>query len=391
MTLIFIHQFQSIYTPNKIKNDQLGKIKILYIITSLGLGGAETLLLYYLKNLDKKKYNLYVCCFREKPDDLIEEMSAYAEVINFKIRNKFNPAIIFYILRLIREIKPDIIHTHLFQPRVYTTIAHLFNKQSILITQKHSIVNPKKHNIFILLEMISLRMNKKVIAISESVKKSLTKYEFIPRNKIFVLPNCIDYQAFNKAILRDSIKNINEIVIGTVGRLEKVKGINYLLFAMKIILAKYPHTRLEIIGDGSQAGELVEISKKLGISNSVKFFGKFTDVIPFYNKMDIFILPSVLEGFGIVLLEAMAAGLPVVASDVDGIKEVVIHGESGILIPPKNPDAIASAVIQLIENPQLVNKLVENGLKRAQLFDVKEHVMKLESLYSNLLGAESYK
>ncbi len=107
--------------------------------------------------------------------------------------------------------------------------------------------------------------------------------------------------------------------------------------------------------------------------------------------MDIFILPSILEGFGIVLLEAMAAGIPVVASDVDGIREVVIQGESGILIPPKNPDAIASAVIQLIENPQLVKNLVENGLKRARLFDVQDHIMKLESLYSNLLGAESYK
>jgi glycosyltransferase involved in cell wall biosynthesis len=369
----------------------MGKIKILYVITSLGLGGAEKLLLYYLKNLDKQKYILYVCCFRERPDDFIEEMSKYAKIINLKVENKFNPVIIFYTWKLIREIKPDIIHTHLFQPRVYTSIANLFNNRSVLITQKHSIVNPKKHHIFIVLEMISIRMNKKVIAISESVKNSLTKYEFIPQHKIFVLPNCIDYQAFHKASNRQFVRKSNELVIGTVGRLEKVKGISYLLLAMKIILTKFPHTRLEIVGDGSQAGELVEITKNLGISNSVKFFGKFTDVIPFYNKMDIFILPSILEGFGIVLLEAMAAGIPVVASDVDGIREVVIQGESGILIPPKNPDAIASAIIQLIENPQLVKSLVENGLKRARLFDVQDHIMKLESLYSNLLGAESYK
>jgi len=369
----------------------MGKIKILYVITSLGLGGAEKLLLYYLKNLDKQKYSLYVCCFRERPDDFNEEMSKYAKIINLKIENKFNPVIIFYIWKLIREIKPDIIHTHLFQPRVYTSIANLFNNRSVLITQKHSIVNPKKHNIFILFEMISIWMNKKVIAISESVKNSLIKYEFIPQHKIFVLPNCIDYQTFHKASNRQFIRKSDEIVIGTVGRLEKVKGISYLLLAMKIILTKFPDARLEIVGDGSQAGELVGITKKLGISNSVKFFGKFTDVIPFYNKMNIFILPSILEGFGIVLLEAMAAGIPVVASDVDGIREVVIQGESGILIPPKNPDAIASAVIQLIENPQLVKSLVENGLKRARLFDVQDHIMKLESLYSNLLGAESYK
>lgn len=367
------------------------KIKLLYIITSLGLGGAEKLLLYYLKNLDKGKYSLYVCCFREKPDDLIPEMSEFAQIINLKVKNKFNPIIIVSILKLIREISPDIIHTHLFQPRIYATIAHIFSKRPVLITQKHSIVNPKKHHIFILFEMISIWMNDKVIAISESVKKSLKKYELISENKIFVLPNCIDYKKFNNKTEREIIQNKKEIVIGTVGRLEIEKGTKYLLLAMKIILTSFPNARLEIIGDGSQYKELKEFSKKLGISNSVIFFGKFADVIPFYNKMDIFVLPSILEGFGIVLLEAMAAEVPVIATDVDGIKEVVIDGECGILVPPKNPEAIANSVTRLIENPQLTNKIVEKGLIRAQLFDVQEHVMKLDSLYTNLLGAESYR
>ncbi len=102
------------------------------------------------------------------------------------------------ILRIINEIDPDIIHTHLFQPRVYATIAHIFNKRSVIITQKHSIVNPKKHNVFILFEMMCIWMNRKVIVFSESVKKSLMKYEFITSNKIFVLPNCIDYDSFSR-------------------------------------------------------------------------------------------------------------------------------------------------------------------------------------------------
>lgn len=368
---------------------EVKKIKVLYIITSLGLGGAEKLLLHYLRNLDKDKYSLYVCCFREKPDDLIPEMSEFAEIINLKIKNKFNPIVIISIIKLVQKIKPDIIHTHLFQPRVYTTIAQIFSKRPVLITQKHSIVNPRKHHLFILFEMLSIRLNDKVIAISESVKKSLKKYEFIPENKILVLPNCIDYKKFHNISEREIIQNKKEIVIGIVGRLEIEKGIKYLLLAMKIILTKFPNARLEIIGDGSQSKELKELSKKLGISNSVIFFGKFTDVIPFYNKMDVFVLPSILEGFGIVLLEAMAAGVPVIATHVDGIKEVVIDGECGILVPPKNPEAIASSFTRLIENPQLTKKIIEEGFKRAKLFDVQEHVMKLDSLYNNLLGAES--
>ena len=107
--------------------------------------------------------------------------------------------------------------------------------------------------------------------------------------------------------------------------------------------------------------------------------------------MDIFVLPSILEGFGIVLLEAMAAGIPVVATNVNGIKEVVINMHSGLLVPSKDPEAIADAVIRLIDNPELRKSLIQEGLKRAKLFDVKEHIIKLDNFYTNLLGIESYR
>jgi glycosyltransferase involved in cell wall biosynthesis len=107
--------------------------------------------------------------------------------------------------------------------------------------------------------------------------------------------------------------------------------------------------------------------------------------------MNVFVLPSLYEGFGIVLLEAMAAGVPIVATNVDGIKEVVIDGVSGILVPPKNPEAIASAVTKIIESPHLAGDLVDEGIKRSKLFDIQEHVMKIDKFYTNLLGVESYK
>lgn len=365
------------------------KNKILYVITSLGLGGAEKLLLYYLKNLDSKKYEMYVCCLREKPDDLISEISKYANVTNLKIRNKFNPLVILKLLKLIKSINPDLIHTHLVQPRIYTTIAYLFFNHAIIVTQKHNTVNPRKHHIFILLEMLSILVNKKVIAISQSVKNSLIKYELVPPGKIYVLPNCIDYQIFNKVTEFRSKSTEKQIIIGTVGRLERQKGTKYLLMAMKIILLDNPNVKLEIIGEGSLLDELKKISCKLHISNSVNFFGKFVDVKPFYNRMDIFVLPSIYEGFGIVLLEAMATGVPVVATNVDGIKEVIIDMNNGILVPARNPKAIADAVIRIINDSDLRKKLIDEGFKRAKMYDVKEHVMKLDNFYSHLLGIES--
>ncbi len=366
------------------------KINILYVITSLGLGGAERLLLSYISMLDQNKYNFFVCSLREKPDDLLTQISNYSELTNLKVKNRFNPIVIYSLFKLFRRTKPDIIHTHLFQPRFYATVAHLFYRRSILITHKHNNVTPSKHNIFLIVEMLSILFNKKVIAISEAVKKTLQRYEFVSAEKIFVLHNGFEYQKYYK-VANPKANNNGKIIIGTVCRLERQKGLIYLLSAIKIISAKYPNVHLEIIGDGSLMQKLKDFSDKLGISNSVTFFGKFADVIPFYRRMNIFVLPSIYEGFGIVLLEAMAAGIPIVATSVHGIKEVIVDGESGILVPPKKPDEIALAVLKLIEDSQLTNRLIENGFKRSELFDIKEHIKKLDNFYTNLVGVESYK
>lgn len=353
------------------------------------MGGAEKLLLSYLKGLDPDRFIFYVCTLRDKPDDMISEVSQYAKVKNIGINNKFNPFVVYFIWKIINKIQPDIIHTHLFQPRIYTSIANLFIRNGILITHKHSVVNPRKHHIFLIFEMICILLNKKVIAISQSVKNSLRKYELIPEKRIFVLPNSIDYSEFNSIQRINELSNQNSIILGTVGRVERSKGINYLLLAMKKILFKYPDTKLEIIGEGSALKDLQILSNKLNISNSVKFFGKLANPIPNYKRMSIFILPSLLEGFGIVLLEAMAAGVPVIATNVNGIKEVVVDGESGILVSPKDPDAIANAVFKIIEQPQLSNKLIEKGLLRAKLFNIQVHLKKLENFYYSLLEVES--
>ena len=366
----------------------MNKKKILFVITSLGYGGAERLLIHYVSKLNKSKYDFLVCSLRDKPDDLVPEISKHTPVKKLNLKNKFNPFIVLRLIRLFKEYKPDLIHTHLFQPRIYATLAYIFYRNSILITQKHNNVNAIKHNIFILIEMVCISLNKKVIAISESVKNSLIKFELVSPKKIYLLPNCIDYQHFNNTSNSSEELNKQDIIIGAIGRLERQKGVKYLILAMKIILSKYPAAILDIIGDGSQLDKLKKLTAKLGISNSVKFFGKFGDVKPFYSKMDIFVLSSVYEGFGIVLLEAMASGVPIVATNVDGIKEVVSDMKSGILIPSKNPQAIADAVIKLIENPQLRSSLIYEGFERSKIFDVQDHVMKLDKFYSTLLETE---
>jgi glycosyltransferase involved in cell wall biosynthesis len=217
------------------------------------------------------------------------------------------------------------------------------------------------------------------------------KYELVPERKISTVFNGIDFNKFNESYISKGYNQGKKLTIGTVCRLERQKGLKYLLLAMRLILTKFPDAILEIIGEGSLEPELKVLSKKLGISNSVIFFGKFANVIPFYKRMDIFVLPSIYEGFGIVILEAMASGIPIVATNIEGIKEVIVNEISGLLVSPKNPDDLACAILQIIENRQLREKLIDEGIKRARLFDIDEHIKSLDNLYMTLLGEESYK
>ena len=143
----------------------------------------------------------------------------------------------------------------------------------------------------------------------------------------------------------------NAHIIGTVARLERAKGINYLISAMPKVISQYPSTVLLIVGDGSNRRQLSVLSQELGISRHIIFTGQLTDPAPALSLMDVFVLPSLREALGIAVLEAMAFSKPVVETDVGGIPEVVLHNKTGFLLPPGNSEAIASALIKLAENP----------------------------------------
>jgi len=199
------------------------------------------------------------------------------------------------------------------------------------------------------------RLVDKVICVSDAERKKAETYGW-SKAKLSVIHNGVPAPQVPdspRKIRADWDVPETAYVIGTVARLERAKGINHLVAAMPRVVSRYPNTRLVIVGDGSKRCELSSLSQKLGIAKNVIFTGQLQDPSPVLSIMDIFVLPSLREALGIAILEAMAFSLPVVATCVGGIPEAVIHNKTGILLPPGDSEAIASALLRLAENPEM--------------------------------------
>jgi glycosyltransferase involved in cell wall biosynthesis len=228
------------------------------------------------------------------------------------------------------------------------------------------------------------------IAASSAIKKY---FEEIGVKNIAIIPNGIDLEKFKNLDQKKSRENLeikNEFLIITVARLEKVKGIEYLIKAAKIISInqqnQYKSVFL-IIGDGSQRKNLENLVRKLNLEDKVRFLGQIpNEKIPEYLvAADCFVLPSLREGFGIVILEAMACGVPVIGTNVGGIPDIIKDGENGILVEPKNSEKLAEAIFKIHSNHEFAKSLAENAMANSGKYNWQSIVEKVYKIYQSLI------
>ena len=214
------------------------------------------------------------------------------------------------------------------------------------------------------------------------MKKEMQK---ISAKEISVIPNGIDIDRFNDSSPKFSESSDTKIIF--VGNLRPEKGLSYLIEAMEYIAKKDINSRLLIVGEGPQKENLEKLVTKLNINDRVTFSGKAaTDEVPVYLKnSDIFVLPSLQEGFPNVLLEAMASGLPVVATDVNGINEIIEDCKNGFLVESKNSKEIAEKILLLLEDDDLRKRISKQNMKKASKYSWQQTVQMLENVYDNTL------
>ena len=280
---------------------------------------------------------------------------------------------IIYTLRRLMISKPDLIHTHWSLPQGLTGVVckKVFGVPCITTvhgSDVHGLQNP----LLKALNKVVIKNSDICTANSRASAKMVS--DISGREDAQVIPMGVDTNIFSRSEKVGIIRKKYEIdgdVLLFVGRLIRWKGVYYLIKALPEVLKQYPKTKLLIVGSGPEKKRLIQLCAELAIINSVVFINEVLqeDLIPLYSVADILVLPSIIdvtgetEGLGVVLLEAMACRVPVIGSDVGGIKDIIKDYETGLLCEQKNPDSLAGKIIQLLSDEKLRKKVIENGFK----------------------------
>ncbi len=369
-------------------------VPILHLITELSTGGAQKALARLLACMDQQRFDSAVVCLYNGDKAVAQEIRALnIPVTDLGMSAKWRLDALWRLYRLLRRERPVILHTWMFHANIPGRVLGRLAGVPIIISSERTM--GQEGPIRRWLNRTTAPLTDRVVCVSKSVADFAARVIGIPPAKLVVIPNGIplgDFRPGDQAKARATLEMPpSALVVGAVGRLQPVKGIHYLLEAFARLASDHPEAILLLVGDGPQRAQLERLARHVGGSERVCFLGSRSDVPRLLQAMDIFVLPSIWEGMPNAALEAMAAGLPTVATAVGGTPEVVVDGVTGLLAPPCNPDALAQAIARLLRNPDLRRKMGQAGQERVeQHFSIKETVRRTETLYEALLREKGY-
>ena len=369
--------------------------KILYLITSTNAGGSEKALFELIGRIDRSTCGVYVCSLK-KPGAFARRIAGRAdgfytldlpEAGGFPAVINFLPALIS-LFKLIKKLRPHIIHCFLFRANILGRLAGRLAGVPIIISSIRVLEAHKKYKH--LIDRLTSSMVNKYIAVSEAVRRFTITHLRIAEGKIVTIYNGIECSTAARGKPCSFIADKNLTAILLAARFEQQKGHAVLIHALRHILSRAQNIKAYFFGEGPDEACIRDLVRREGVSDAVTFMGVAEDMLPYMQQMDIVALPSLWEGLPNVLLEAMAAGRPVVASRIDGIDEVVIDGETGILFEPGNAEALAEALLALIQDKELAAAMGRAGRERVKRkFSFEKTVNETMALYHELLRGRS--
>jgi glycosyltransferase involved in cell wall biosynthesis len=372
----------------------MGRVNVLHIYQNSKVGGIQQQLVSLLRAYDREILNPTVCCFGPKREigGEIEKLGIEIVALNRTRYSKFTPGIVRDIYRLIKDRDIHVLRTHKYRANLYGRLAGWLAGVPVVISSEHNIYREKEKRLYRrIINKVLSGCTDKVIAVSEAVENDMLAYDGISPSKIMVIYNGVDMERFSPErkyfnIRREFSIDDDSVVVGFIGRLVHNKGLEYLLMAFGQVKQRHHDTKLIIVGDGSLMQELKGKARDLGIGDSVVFTGLRRDVPDLLASMDVFVMPSVKEGLGNSILEAMVMRKPVVATDVGGIPEIVQNGRTGLVVPPARHSALAEAIMTLITDRRLAAEFGEaaEGFIR-EGFSIKATAGKWQHLYESLL------
>ena len=371
------------------------KINVMILISAKNISGPVKGVLQLVKNLDRDKFNfkIFNCLNDVKDKDLF---SAAKQDKNFAviylIRNNGNYfSLIRKFLKEIQQNNFDIVQSHGFLPSFLSFFARLFCNIKWICFMHGTTNENLKVRMYNLADNLLQRASHRTILVSEAQRKKV----FGGRNirRVNVLHNAVDVtrpvqRSEEPPLLRKiyCIPNTSKIVVA-IGRFSPEKGIDILLEAFALLLCKVPNTHLILVGDGQEREALEAQAHRLKVLRMVHFAGYSETPGDYLSIADVFVLPSRSEGIPNALLESMANGTPVVASDVGGVSEIIEDGINGRLVPPEQPAMLAYALSEVLNDTKLRQRFSIGGRQRVcETFKIEDRLSKLHALYRNVLA-----
>lgn len=365
-------------------------MKILQVNSAKNWGGGEVYTINLCQKLISKGYDVTLAC---RPGSAINQIASTNGIsfLELPLTGAIDFRSAWKLSQYCRKNKIDIVHVHLARDYWIARYLKMLLPEIHLVFTRH-LLKPIKSTV---IHKWLFRKVDKVIAVSYAVKESLSVQELLPSERIITIYNGIDTKLFAAAhsgMLRKEFGFDNSIkLIGMVGQIAPHKGNDLFIKSASYISKQWSNTRFLLIGDDFQDGKYIEelrrLGDNLGVSDEVFFLGPRSNIPEIMKDLNIFVLASKSESFGLVLVEAMACGVPVVSTSAGGTaQEIIINGETGFIINDDKPLSLANAILTLLRDEKLVDTFGKAGQKRAfDKFDLERMVDEIISVYDDVL------
>lgn len=357
------------------------RIRICHVSMTLLTGGLERLLVEFAKHHNSQRFELRFVSLAElgPPADELRRMGYQVETVDLPKRGKL--AALRTLRNRLQKDRVDIVHTHNTYAHFYGTVAASWAGVKSIINSQHGRGCGPKSKDRLLFRLANLKAAR-VVGVSEDAAALCRGEDPWAASKTKVIWNGIDTSRF---VYRGPSTSPTAI---SVARLSPEKDFPTLLHGVAIVVRSVPDFKLLMIGNGAERAKLEELTKTLGIEANVEFLGERSDVPELLARAGFFVSSSKSEGISLTILEAMAVGLPVVTTRVGGNPEIVVEGQTGHLVPDQNPEALAAAMLQMLDHRDMWPVMGELGRRRVeQQFEIRTMIRQYEELYSEVLRA----